>query len=196
MEVGELRLTTEGHLLGEVCKQPIVGFWVTLGFPYHLPSVPIIEPSVLQEKAGSHRLLRDGRPRPARGEMVFQQTVSLVVLLPHPGVLVVRHHVHSGTLSLLPSAFVGSAHQISPERSFPTCLCHGPSSWREKEFTTHHRRPPLVPCCSSGLGSPAWLRTDPGEGRSLKGQFTCALERDHFSGSRKGTYLRHCPGLC
>lgn len=53
---GELHLTPKGHLLGEVWKQPIWGFWVTLGFSYHLSSVPIIEPSVMQEKARYHRV--------------------------------------------------------------------------------------------------------------------------------------------
>lgn len=53
---GGLHLTAEGHLLGEVWKQPIGGFWVTLGFSYHLSSVPIIEPSVMQEKACHRRI--------------------------------------------------------------------------------------------------------------------------------------------
>lgn len=69
--------------------------------------------------------------------------------------------------------------KLCPEPSLPTCLHHGPSLWGEKEFITHHGRPPLIPCCSSGLGVTF----------SLAGEQTLGngLSRDSLPASREGT---------
>lgn len=49
---GAAHRTTGGHPPGEVCKQPIWGFWDdTCFFLYHLTSVPIIDPSVSRTTA-------------------------------------------------------------------------------------------------------------------------------------------------
>lgn len=130
MAVG-LDLTTEGHVPGEVWKRPIGGFWVTLGFPYRLRAVPIIESSVIQEKAGYHRLFSrtDGLGLPGRrchgsgpAWSYFALSASLSCGITHRAV--------AGRLLLLPSAFSGGA---------LTSLCHSPSSWAENDFLLHHR---------------------------------------------------------
>lgn len=51
---GALLLSPGGQIPGEVWTRPIWGFWMTLGFSYHLASVPIIDQSDIQEKAGYH----------------------------------------------------------------------------------------------------------------------------------------------
>lgn len=185
---GELHLTPGGHLLGEVWKQPIWGFWVTLGFSYHLSSVPIIEPSVMQEKARYHRVFSWTVGHGLPGERgCFSEGwawLSFFVLLVSSSCGITPAQGSSRSCPLPSWAKLAKAlpRALIPNLPSPRPFLVG----RKGVFHSSQTAPsnPLLPFRAGGHLQLGW-RTDPGEGQPLKGQFTCVGGKERFSCSGK-----------
>lgn len=111
------------------------GFWVTLGFPYHLTSVPVIDPSDIQEKAG-HRgvfsrtlavaggqgVSTEGRRGPTRSRQRLQAAGVLVMWRCHlPCTL---RDVPPTALCPLPSEALSSS-SVTANLLLPQPFCRG-----------------------------------------------------------------------
>lgn len=127
---------------------------MTLGFPYHCTSVPIID--LVQEGAGCHHI--SSRPIVHRGEMPnsgsFQHLQAAAFLSCSD--VATMHSLGCFCSCPLPSA-VMLADELSPRAVTANLPLPQPFSGGQRTVL-HHKQPLSIPCCSSGLagGSPSF----------------------------------------
>lgn len=139
---------------------------MTLGFPYRLGSVPIIDPSVIQEGARSHCLSSRTLPATA-GRRRGVLTKGLSISESWHG----RHHCTPGAQGRLAPALCPRK-LCSPAPAFAAALLRGHSDF--------------VTCCASGHGVTCSLAGEQDFGLP-RAPFTCVTGRGHFPGAGKGS---------